>query len=64
VGELVPVGQKRSTEGDPSVARIYLSDIPTLSYARHMFQDGKLRGVTANTRRDGERATGAAVLII
>ncbi len=36
------------------MAGIHLSDIPTLSYERHLFQERTLRSVTANTRRDGE----------
>ncbi len=37
-----------------AVAGIHLSDVPTLNYARHLFQERVLRSVTANTRRDGE----------
>lgn len=36
------------------VAGIHLSDIPTLRYQDHLFQERVLRSVTANTRRDGE----------
>jgi propanol-preferring alcohol dehydrogenase len=35
------------------VAGIYLSDIPSLNYERHLFQERTLRSVTANTRQDG-----------
>ena len=37
-------------------ARVFLddlSDIPALTYQRHLFQERTLRSVTANTRRDG-----------
>ena len=37
-----------------AVAGIYLSDIPTLNYEQHLFQERSLRSVTANTRADGE----------
>jgi propanol-preferring alcohol dehydrogenase len=31
-----------------------MTDIPTLRYADHLFQERQVRSVTANTRRDGE----------
>jgi alcohol dehydrogenase, propanol-preferring len=37
------------------VAGIHLTDIPSLNYQRHLFQERQLRGVTANTRTDGRR---------
>ena len=40
--------------GTLAVAGIHLSDIPTLDYERHLFQERRLRSVTANTRADGE----------
>jgi propanol-preferring alcohol dehydrogenase len=40
--------------GTLAVAGIHLSDIPTLDYQRHLFQERTLRSVTANTRADGE----------
>jgi len=39
--------------GTLAIAGIYLSDIPTLDYQRHLFQERSLRSVTANTRDDG-----------
>jgi Zn-dependent alcohol dehydrogenases len=36
-----------------SVAGIHLSDIPSLNYERHLFQERALVSVTANTREDG-----------
>jgi propanol-preferring alcohol dehydrogenase len=36
-----------------AVAGIYLSPIPELDYARHLFYEKELRSVTANTRQDG-----------
>ncbi|MGV1009541.1 MAG: zinc-dependent alcohol dehydrogenase family protein [Dermatophilaceae bacterium] len=37
-----------------AVAGIWLSDIPPLRYQAHLFQERRLRSVTANTRADGE----------
>lgn len=41
--------------GTCCVAGIHLSDIPGLSYRRHLFQERDLRSVTANTRVDGQQ---------
>jgi propanol-preferring alcohol dehydrogenase len=38
--------------GTLAIAGIYLTDIPSLNYARHLFQERTLRSVTANTRAD------------
>ncbi len=55
VGELVlPALAALDRGGTLAVAGIHLSDIPALSYQRHLFQERTLRSVTANTRRDGE----------
>ena len=40
--------------GTLAVAGIYLTDIPTLDYQKHLFDEKKLTSVTANTRQDGE----------
>jgi propanol-preferring alcohol dehydrogenase len=40
--------------GTLSVAGIHLTDIPVLSYERHLFEERSLTSVTANTRADGE----------
>jgi propanol-preferring alcohol dehydrogenase len=54
VGELVPVALSALDRGGTlSVAGIHLTDIPTLSYADHLFQERSLCSVTANTRADG-----------
>ncbi|MCW2598951.1 MAG: adh [Frankiales bacterium] len=54
-GELVPLGLEALDRGGTlAIAGIHLSDIPPLSYQRHLFQERRLRSVTANTRRDGE----------
>jgi propanol-preferring alcohol dehydrogenase len=55
VGELVPVALAALDRGGTlSVAGIHLTDIPSLHYAEHLFQERDLRSTTANTRADGE----------
>jgi propanol-preferring alcohol dehydrogenase len=55
VGELVPIALRALDRGGTlAVAGIYLSDIPALNYDRELFQERRLRSVTANTRADGE----------
>ncbi|MGW3774271.1 zinc-dependent alcohol dehydrogenase family protein [Actinomadura verrucosospora] len=54
-GELVPAALERLDRGGTcAVAGIHLSDVPSLDYQRHLFQERELRSVTANTRADGE----------
>jgi alcohol dehydrogenase, propanol-preferring len=54
-GELVPVALRALDRGGTlAVAGIWLSDIPALNYDAELFQERKLRSVTANTRADGE----------
>ncbi|PYC82647.1 zinc-binding alcohol dehydrogenase family protein [Streptomyces tateyamensis] len=54
VGELVPVALAALDRGGTlAVAGIHLTDIPSLNYDRHLFQERTLRSVTANTREDG-----------
>ena len=54
-GELAPVALGALDRGGTlAVAGIWLSDIPALSYADTLFQERRLRSVTANTRTDGE----------
>ena len=54
-GELVPVALRALDRGGTlAVAGIWLSAIPGLDYAAELFQERRLRSVTANTRRDGE----------
>ena len=55
VGDLVPVALAGLDRGGTlAIAGIYLSDIPGLNYEDHLFEERKLRSVTANTRSDGE----------
>jgi len=53
--------------GVVAIAGIHLSDIPSLDYDRHLFQERELRSVTANTRADGiellARAAAAGVRV-
>jgi propanol-preferring alcohol dehydrogenase len=54
-GELVlPALAALDKGGTLALAGIYLTDIPTLQYERHLFHEKSLRSVTANTRADGE----------
>jgi alcohol dehydrogenase, propanol-preferring len=54
-GDLVPVALRALDRGGTlAVAGIWLSDIPALDYEDSLFQERKLRSVTANTRADGE----------
>ena len=53
VGNLVlPALEALDRGGTLAIAGIYLSDIPTLDYQRHLFQERQLRSVTSNTRAD------------
>lgn len=55
VGHLVPPALEALDQGGTlALAGIYLSDIPSLNYERHLFHEKNLRSVTANTRADGE----------
>jgi propanol-preferring alcohol dehydrogenase len=55
VGTLVPPALAALDRGGTlAIAGIYLTDIPTLNYERHLFEERVLRSVTANTRADGE----------
>jgi propanol-preferring alcohol dehydrogenase len=54
-GELVPSALSALDRGGTlALAGIHMSDIPSLDYDRHLFQERTLRSVTANTRADGE----------
>lgn len=53
VGDLVlPALAALDRGGTLAVAGIHLSDIPTLNYQRHLFQEREIRSVTSNTRAD------------
>jgi propanol-preferring alcohol dehydrogenase len=54
-GDLVPVALRALDRGATlAVAGIWLSPIPGLDYGRELFEERRLRSVTANTRADGE----------
>lgn len=54
-GSIVPTALASLDRGGTlAIAGIHLSDIPTLGYAEHLFEERQVRSVTANTRRDGE----------
>jgi propanol-preferring alcohol dehydrogenase len=54
-GEIVPAALAALDRGGTlAIAGIHLTDIPSLRYADHLFQERQLRSVTANTRSDGE----------
>ena len=54
-GELEPVALRALDRGGTlAVAGIWLSPVPALDYAVELFEERRLRSVTANTRRDGE----------
>jgi propanol-preferring alcohol dehydrogenase len=60
-GELVPVGLRALAAGGTlAVGGIWLSEIPPLDYQAELFDERKLRSVTANTRQDGEEFLGLA----
>ncbi|MGH3318969.1 MAG: zinc-dependent alcohol dehydrogenase family protein [Streptosporangiaceae bacterium] len=54
-GEVVPAALEALDRGGTlAIAGIHLSDVPTLEYQRHLYQERTVRGVTSNTRADGE----------
>jgi propanol-preferring alcohol dehydrogenase len=54
-GELVPVALSALDRGGTLViAGIHLTDVPSMEYRRHLFQERTLTSVTANTRADGQ----------
>ncbi|HEY3352671.1 MAG TPA: zinc-dependent alcohol dehydrogenase family protein [Polyangia bacterium] len=63
-GELVPVALRALRKGGAlALAGIYMTDIPAMSYAEHLFYERDLHSVTANTRRDGEALLETAAAI-
>jgi propanol-preferring alcohol dehydrogenase len=60
-GDLVPVALAALDRGGTlAVAGIHLTDVPSLDYQRHLFQERTLTSVTANTRTDGHEFLGFA----
>ncbi len=63
-GELVPVALAALDRGGTlALAGIYMTDVPTMNYAAHLFQERNLRSVTANTRQDGRELLQLAAAI-
>ena len=53
VGDLVlPALEALDRGGTLAIAGIHLSDVPSLNYQRHLFQERQVRSVTSNTRAD------------
>jgi len=53
VGELVlPALESLDRGGTLTIAGIHLSDVPSLNYQRHLFQERQIRSVSSNTRAD------------
>jgi propanol-preferring alcohol dehydrogenase len=64
VGTIVPTALASLDRGGTlAIAGIYLTDIPSLNYEEHLFQERTLRSVTANTRQDGRDFLEAAAMI-
>ncbi len=53
IGDLaLPALEALDRGGTLAIAGIHVSDIPTLNYQRHLFQERQIRSVTSNTRAD------------
>ncbi len=56
VGSLVPPALEALDRGGTlAIAGIHLTDVPALSYEKHLFEERSLCSVTANTRHDGNQ---------
>ena len=63
-GELVPRAlQAVDKGGTVALAGIHMTDVPIMSYERHLFWEKTLQSVTANTREDGEALLREAAVI-
>ncbi len=53
-GELAPVALENLKKGGTlALAGIYMTDIPSMNYEKHLFYEKNIHSVTANTRQDG-----------
>jgi propanol-preferring alcohol dehydrogenase len=53
-GELIPPAlEKLKKGGTLALAGIYMTDVPSMEYEKHLFHERDLRSVTCNTREDG-----------
>jgi propanol-preferring alcohol dehydrogenase len=63
-GELVPRALEALDKGGTlALAGIHMSDVPRLTYERHLFHERNIRSVTANTRADGRELLALAAQI-
>lgn len=63
-GELVPAAlEKLEKGGTLSLAGIYMTDVPPLNYARHLFGERDIVSVESNTRADGQEFLAAAAAV-
>jgi propanol-preferring alcohol dehydrogenase len=63
-GDLVPFALSNLQYGGiVALAGIYMTDVPTLNYERHLYHEKILRSVTASTRRDGRELINIAAMI-
>ena len=63
-GDLVPIALANLQYGGTvALAGIYMTNVPTLNYEKHLYHEKVLRSVTASTRRDGREFINIAVMI-
>lgn len=63
-GDLVPPALEALDRGATlAIAGIHLSDVPSLDYQRHLFQERAVQSVTANTREDARELLELAAAI-
>jgi len=63
-GSLVPDALACLDKGGTlALAGIYMTDVPTLDYEKHLFYERDVRSVTANTRQDGRELLAEAAAI-
>ena len=56
IGDLVlPALEALDRGGTLAIAGIHLTDIPSLNYQSHLFQERQVRSVTSNTRADARQ---------
>lgn len=64
VGHLVPPALEKLRKGGTlALAGIYMTEIPTLDYEKHVFYERDIHSVTANTRADGRELLAEAARI-
>ena len=63
-GKLVPpIMEALERGGVCSIAGIHLTDVPSLNYQQHLYQERELRSVTANTRADARALLAEAAAV-